>query len=256
MPIYRLSRHDLTFPPQEHTDPSGVIAVGGDYSVARMLEAYCRGIFPWPMPNLPIPVWFCPDPRCVLEPTKAHLPRSLRKKMRARRFEVRCDTAFSQVLEGCASTPRAGQRGTWLIRSLRRGLEELHGIGIAHSVEAWDDGELVGGLYGLSLGGAFFGESMFARVPDASKVAFASLLGHFVSWGFPLVDCQVKTEHLARFGAEDWPRAAFLDRLTRALELPTKQGKWKLELDTADAEALVPRNPAPPEWEPPDEDDE
>lgn len=248
MPIFRLSRQDLTFPPQELADPSGVLAVGGDYSVPRMLEAYCRGIFPWPMPSVPVPVWFCPDPRCVLVPEKAHLSRSLRKAMRSGRFEVRADTAFARVLEGCAGTPRPGQRGTWLIRSLRRGLEQLFDVGVAHSVEAWRGGALVGGLYGLSLGGTFFGESMFAVEPDASKVAFATLLGNLIRWGFPLVDCQVRTEHLSRFGAEDWARPVFLEALTRSLELPTRQGHWTFELGPQEAEAVVPRNPSPPAW--------
>jgi leucyl/phenylalanyl-tRNA--protein transferase len=229
MPIFVLSQA-LEFPDPRLALPSGVLAVGGDFSPERLLVGYQRGIFPWPMPGASL-LWFSPDPRFVLDPRRAHVGRSLKKTMRSGAFEVRADTAFDEVLRGCAKTRRPGQRGTWLVEPLVRGLRGLHERGYAHSIEAFSEGELVGGLYGVSLGGAFFGESMFARVPDASKVAFATLLAQLVSWGFDFVDCQVHTEHLERFGAVDVPREAFLEALAASLERPTRAGPWTLELD-------------------------
>jgi leucyl/phenylalanyl-tRNA--protein transferase len=145
------------------------------------------------------------------------------------------DTAFAGVLDGCASVPRPGQSGTWLIPEMVTAYAKLHELGFAHSIEAWQDGRLVGGLYGISLGGVFYGESMFAEVTDASKVAFATLLGNLIRWGFPLVDCQSYTDHLASFGAEEWPREEFLAVLETALEAPTRMGPWRLELGPAEA---------------------
>ncbi|MFL6201800.1 MAG: leucyl/phenylalanyl-tRNA--protein transferase [Thermoanaerobaculia bacterium] len=225
--------HDV-FPPPERATPDGILAVGGKPDPDLLLHAYRRGIFPWPHPGLPL-LWFCPDPRFVLIPQEAHLARSLRKTMRRGRFEVRADTAFEAVMRACARKRRPGQRGTWITRGMIRGYTALHERGFAHSIEARQDGRLVGGLYGISLGEVFYGESMFADVPDASKVAFATLLGNLARWGFQLVDCQSYTGHLATFGAQDWPRERFLAALERALQAPTRMGPWSLELAPAQA---------------------
>ncbi len=228
MPVYLLT-DDLVFPPPEGATREGVVAVGGDFRSERLLLAYSQGIFPWPSEGMPL-LWFSPDPRFVLAPAQAHVPRSLRKRMRRSDYEVRTDTAFAAVIDACAAAPRDGQRGTWITEDLRAGYLELHRLGFAHSIECWMDGELVGGLYGVSLGRAFFGESMFAIAPDASKIAFATLLGNFVEWGFSLVDAQVHTEHLERFGAVEIPRRDFLEVLREALSHPTRQGAWELPL--------------------------
>nr|WP_217442715.1 leucyl/phenylalanyl-tRNA--protein transferase [Myxococcus sp. CA033] len=217
--------HPELFPPPERADKSGVLAVGGDLSPERLLAAYSRGIFPWFSAGDPI-LWHSPDPRFVLTPDSLHVGRSLRKTMARGEYEVRYDTAFARVITECGRVTRPGQNGTWITDEMLGAYVELHERGFAHSVEAWQDGELKGGLYGVSLGAAFFGESMFALAPDASKVAFVSSVERFKDWGFQLVDCQVETEHLARFGAESWPRKRFLAALHKALREPTRQGKW------------------------------
>jgi leucyl/phenylalanyl-tRNA--protein transferase len=168
-----------------------------------------------------------------------HIGRSLRKRARAGDFEIRVDTAFSRVLDGCSSVPRPGQDGTWITDEIRQGYSELHRRGLAHSIEAWRGGELVGGLYGVSLGKSFCGESMFALEPDASKVAMLTLLGNLAHWGFHFVDCQVFTEHLARFGAEEIPRDQFLSELREAVAEPSRLGPWRFELDPVEALAGI-----------------
>jgi leucyl/phenylalanyl-tRNA--protein transferase len=229
LPVYLLTE-ELLFPPPTGASEEGLVAVGGDASPERLLLAYREGIFPWPMTGLPL-LWFSPDPRFVLFPDAVHVPRSLEKRIRRGEYEVRADTAFERVIRGCASAYRPGQGGTWITDELRDGFLALHEKGYAHSIEAWQDGELVGGLYGISLGAAFFGESMFAIAPDASKVAFVTLLGHaFGPWRFRFVDCQVHTTHLARFGAREIPRTEFLDALDAALREPTRRGPFELEL--------------------------
>jgi leucyl/phenylalanyl-tRNA--protein transferase len=226
VPIYLLDPDDPeTFPPPEKADRSGLLAVGGDLSPERLLAAYSRGIFPWPMEGQPL-LWHSPNPRFVLEPSKLHVGRSLRKAIKAGTYEVRWDTAFADVIAACSATPRPGQRGTWITDDMREGYITLHRLGFAHSVEAWAEGKLQGGLYGVSLGAAFFGESMFAHAPDASKVAFVTAVERFREWGFHFVDCQVETEHLARFGAEHWQRRRFLAALAEALKEPTRRGPW------------------------------
>lgn len=225
---------ELVFPPPEAASEEGIVAVGGDVSPQRLILAYSQGIFPWPVRGLPL-LWFSPDPRFVLPPSEARIPRSLRKRIRREEYEVRADTAFESVIEGCASVPRPGQDGTWITEELAQGFVSLHQLGYAHSVEAYKQGELVGGLYGVSLGRAFFGESMFARAPDASKVAFVTLLGQLLEWSFDFVDCQVHTDHLARFGTEEWPRAQFLDALRDALSAPTHRGRWELSITPREA---------------------
>jgi leucyl/phenylalanyl-tRNA---protein transferase len=225
------------FPPVSWASPDGVIAIGGRPDPETLKRAYSRGIFPWPHPGVPL-LWFCPDPRFVLVPDQARIARSLRKEMRRGTFEVRADTAFAEVIRGCATSPRANHEGTWITREIVAGYTALHQEGLAHSVEAWQDSRLVGGLYGVSLGAVFFGESMYAEVPNASKVAFATLLANLRLWGFPLVDCQSYTEHLASFGAVEWPRARFLAALKKALREPTRTGRWELELQPAEAAEL------------------
>jgi leucyl/phenylalanyl-tRNA--protein transferase len=229
-----------TFPSPEGATPEGIVAFGGEPSPERLLAAYARGIFPWPHRDLPL-LWFSPDPRFVIEPARAHVPASLRKRMRRGGYEIRADTVFHEVMLGCRSAPRPGQDGTWITPEMIAGYEALHRLGYAHSIEAYEDGALVGGLYGVSLGRMFTGESMFAKAPDASKVAFATLLGNFVAWGFAFVDCEVHTPHLARFGGEQWPRPRFLQALAAALEAPAKTGPWTLDLDPKEAVERLPR---------------
>ncbi len=232
MPLTYLS-DDLSFPPPERASPEGVVAVGGDFDPRRLVLAYSQGIFPWPTSGFPV-LWFSPDPRFVLDPSAVHVSRSLRKAVRRDAYRITADTAFGDVIRACSVVPRRGQSGTWITDELADGFEALHELGFAHSVEAWDErGDLVGGVYGVSLGGAYFGESMFSTSPDASKVAFVTLLGNLRAWGFSLVDCQVYTEHLARFGAISWPREAFLGALEAALKAPTRRGDWTLPLSPA-----------------------
>ena len=227
-------RRFLAFPPVSWASPEGVVAVGGRPDPETLKTAYRRGIFPWPHEGVPL-LWFCPDPRFVLIPQEAHVSRSLRKEMRRGTFEVRADTAFREVIRGCASRPRPGQKGTWITEEIVEGYTALLEEGLAHSIEAWQDGRLVGGLYGLSLGSVFFGESMYAEAPGASKVAFATLLANLVRWRFTLVDCQSYTGYLESFGAADWPRARFLAALKKALRDPSRTGRWELELGPAEA---------------------
>lgn len=225
MPVFLLDDSDRRFPPPELADESGLLAVGGDLQPERLIAAYASGIFPWYQEGDPI-LWHAPDPRFVLEPSKLHVPRSLRRTMARGTFEVRFDTAFADVIAACAGTGRPGQAGTWITPEMQSAYERLHHLGLAHSVESWADGQLAGGLYGVALGGTFFGESMFARVSDASKVAFVALVERLRGWGFPLVDCQQETEHLERFGAESWPRPRFQEALRASLLLPTRRGPW------------------------------
>jgi leucyl/phenylalanyl-tRNA--protein transferase len=226
VPVYLLSE-ELAFPPPNGATEEGLVAVGGDASPARLELAYSEGIFPWPMRGMPL-LWFSPDPRFVLFPENVHVSRSIARTIRRGAYDVRFDTAFTEVVRACAHAPRPGQSGTWITDELVRGFTGLHARGIAHSIEAFQ-GETL-------LGRAFFGESMFAREPDASKVAFVTLLGHaFGQWSFDFVDCQVRTEHLARFGAVDIPRIEFLDALSRALDGQTRVGPWHVEMSPAGA---------------------
>ena len=225
MPVFRLTRR-LEFPPPELAD-DGLLAVGGDLEPERLILAYSMGIFPWYEEGQPI-LWHSPDPRMVLPVGSLRVPRSVVKARRKGLYRITLDAAFDEVIGGCATAPRQGQRGTWITPDMRRAYGELHRRGFAHSAEAWSEGALVGGLYGVSLGAVFFGESMFARAPEASKVAFVTLVEAIRSWGITLVDSQVYTEHLARFGAEEWPRSRYLKSLRQALEHPTRKGPWSL----------------------------
>lgn len=226
MTLYRLDER-IVFPPPGHAEPNGLLAVGGDLRPERLLLAYSMGIFPWYDEDTPI-LWHSPDPRAVLLADRIHVPKSLQKTLRRQTFEVRLDERFESVIQACAAAYRPGQRGTWITRDMVDAYLELHELGFAHSAEAYVEGELVGGLYGVSLGAAFFGESMFATRPDASKVAFALLCRQLSSWDIQLVDCQVHTDHLERFGAEEWPRERFLAALEEAMTAPTRRGRWKL----------------------------
>ncbi|MGQ0508145.1 MAG: leucyl/phenylalanyl-tRNA--protein transferase [Myxococcaceae bacterium] len=225
MTVYRLGPDPQAFPDPDLADENGLLAVGGDLSPQRLLAAYANGIFPWYGDDLPI-LWHSPDPRFVLKPDKLHVPKSLRKTMKRREFEVRFDTAFAEVISACSETLRPGQKGTWITDDMRQAYVRLHQLGFAHSAETFQGGRLVGGVYGVSLGSAYFGESMFAHAPEASKVAFVTLVEKLQEWQFTLIDCQVETEHLTRFGAEHWPRRDFLAALDQALTAPTRHGSW------------------------------
>lgn len=225
--IFRLD-HRLSFPRPDLAEPNGLLAVGGDLRPERLVLAYACGIFPWYDDESPI-LWHSPDPRMVLRAQELDVSRSLAKTIRKGTYEIRLDTAFRDVIEACARVPRPGQSGTWITDEMMEAYCELHRRGLAHSAEAWRDGELAGGLYGVSLGGAFFGESMFAAQPDASKVAFVKLVRQMERWGIGLIDCQVRTAHLARFGATEWPRARFLSALEEALNRETRIGRWRFD---------------------------
>jgi len=224
--IYRLYR-GTAFPDPESAEPDGLLAVGGDLSERRLVAAYASGIFPWYSAGSPI-LWWSPNPRMVLFPGEVHVSRSLRRTVLSGRYQVRADTAFSRVIRRCAEKERPDQDGTWIVPEMIEAYERLHEGGVAHSVEAFEGGALVGGLYGVSLGAVFFGESMFADKSDASKVAFATLVEWLRRRDFDLVDCQVETDHLRRFGARPISRAEFRTRLAAALAKPTLRGPWEL----------------------------
>ncbi len=231
MPVHALGRA-LSFPPVDDAE-DGLLAVGGDLSPERLLLAYRSGIFPWYDERLPI-LWHSPDPRCVLPVDRLHVGRSLRRTLAKGTYEVRFDGAFERVIRSCQRAPRAGQNGTWITEEMARAYVVLHELGYAHSVEAWSSGELCGGLYGVSLGRMFFGESMFSRQPDASKVTLVKLAERLQRWGFPLIDAQVATPHTLAMGAEEWPRARFIELLRCELEHPTRRGSWASEPALAD----------------------
>jgi len=215
MPVYRLTKK-LLFPPPDLAEDDGLLAVGGDLSVERLLLAYSMGIFPWYSDGYPI-LWWSPDPRLVLIPRELKVSKTLKQTVRQGRFRVSTNEAFEKVIRGCATAKRKDEQGTWITEDMIKAYIRLHHAGHAHSVESWDGDELAGGLYGVMMGRAFFGESMFAKKTDASKVAFAVYAEELARKGFELIDCQVTTEHLKRFGAKEIPRAEFLKRLEKAL---------------------------------------
>jgi len=222
------------FPDPRAADGDGLLGYGGDLTSDRLIAAYAQGVFPW-YSEEPI-LWFSPDPRMVLRPTDLHVGRSLAKRGRAKPYRLSMDTAFRDVIEACRDTPRPDQDGTWITQEMVEAYCALYELGFAHSVEAWqgtkEGGErLVGGLYGISLGRGFFGESMFAHAPDASKLAFAAFVRQLEAWSFDFVDCQVTTEHLERFGATEWERHRFLDTLAGTLVNETKRGRWAFEIE-------------------------
>ena len=193
-------------------EPNGLLAAGGDLSPRRMLAAYRRGIFPWYSAGEPV-LWWSPDPRMVLFPEELRISRSLAKTLRNSSYEVRLDTAFSDVVQACAGKPRAGQAGTWITPEMQAAYRELHLLGYAHSVETWIEGKLAGGLYGVAIGRAFYGESMFSDARDASKIALAHLCAYLKRRGFGIIDCQMETAHLASLGARPIRRCDFAARL-------------------------------------------
>lgn len=215
-----LQRDELSFPPLETAmrEPNGLLAAGGDLSPERLLAAYRHGCFPWYQEGQPL-LWWSPDPRTVLYPEELHVSRSLAKKLRQGVFHVTFDRAFQDVIQGCAA-PRDYADGTWITTPMQNAYVTLHQLGVAHSVEVWQDGQLVGGLYGLAMGRLFFGESMFSRATDASKVGFVTLVERLRGWDFKLIDCQMPTQHLASFGARTIPRRIFAEALAKYLDEP------------------------------------
>ena len=217
MAVYRLPADVIWFPPIEEAEPDGLVGVGGDLSPRRLLTAYSLGIFPWYSEAESPILWWSPDPRCILPLDAVHVPRSLQRVVRRRLFRCTLNHAFGEVIRSCAASPRPGQRGTWLGSAMIEAYERLYGIGCAFSVEAWRDGELAGGIYGVALGRAFFGESMFYRAPDASKAALMYLIAYLREQDYVLFDCQQETQHMRRFGAVEIYRAEFVCRLGEAL---------------------------------------
>jgi leucyl/phenylalanyl-tRNA--protein transferase len=207
------------------SEPNGLLAVGGDLAPERLLAAYRRGIFPWYSPGEPI-LWWSPDPRMVLFPAEFKVSRSLGRTLRRGGYEVRLDAAFARVIAACAQTPRRGQHGTWIVPEMQAAYRRLHELGLAHSVETWVDGELVGGLYGIALGRMFYGESMFSWRSDASKIAVAHLARYLERLGFGMVDCQMHTTHLASLGAREIPRDDFIARLDALVAAGPAPGPW------------------------------
>ncbi len=228
--VLPLNSPDLRFPPVDLASPEGLLAIGGDLRCERLLEAYRHGIFPWYNPGQPI-LWWSPDPRAVLFPDRLKVSRSLEKTLRKRKFEITLDTHFREVIEGC-SRPRGAEpaaEGTWITPEMIAAYCRLHEMGHAHSAEAWHDGRLVGGLYGVAMGGAFFGESMFTLETDASKVAFVHLIIQLRRWDFRLIDCQVSSAHLFTLGAEEIRRKSFMRLLDEALRQPDHTDPWGLD---------------------------
>jgi leucyl/phenylalanyl-tRNA--protein transferase len=225
---------DEPFPPVHRalTEPNGLLAAGGELSVERLLQAYRRGIFPWYSEGQPV-LWWSPDPRMVLAPQEIAISRSLRKRLRRRDCEVRADTAFAAVIGACAE-PRAGQPGTWITSDMASAYTALHRAGYAHSVETWIGDELAGGLYGVAIGRMFFGESMFSKAADASKIALVHLARQLERWGFGLIDCQMSTPHLASLGAREIPRAEFIRALAELVNYATRLGPWRFDDDLFD----------------------
>ncbi|MDD3762845.1 MAG: leucyl/phenylalanyl-tRNA--protein transferase [Nevskiales bacterium] len=228
------------FPPAHLAmrEPNGLLAIGGDLSLTRLLRAYAQGIFPWYNPDEPI-LWWCPDPRTVLEPDAIRVSRSLRRALRRDDYAVTLDHAFATVLEGCAA-PRGNSAGTWLGGDMQRAYRQLHTSGYAHSVEVWRDGALIGGLYGVAIGRVFFGESMFSNATDASKIALYWLCRQLQQWGFEMIDCQVASAHLMSLGAVEMRRDHFLHRLARSIDGELPHGTWRFEIEAPAAARHLP----------------
>lgn len=217
MPLFRLSPEHNLFPPVQLSEPEGLLAVGGDLSCARLVEAYRNGIFPWYEEGSPI-LWWSPDPRSVILPGGLHVPRSVDRLLKRNCFSFSINRAFGEVIQNCARSFRPGQDGTWLLPEMRAAYILFHKKGYAHSIEAWQDGELAGGFYGVAIGRAFFGESMFYRKGDASKAAFAWFARRFFASGHRFIDCQQDTEHMRRFGSELMDRQDFMTLLSAAVK--------------------------------------
>ena len=226
MPVFLLS-DKIEFPPPHLASGHGLLAVGGDLSQKRLLLSYRMGIFPWFSNDEPI-MWWSPDPRLVLYPREIKISKTLKKIIRKNVFKVTMDLAFRDVVHHCADVRLKKDEGTWIVKDMMDAYCRLHESGFAHSVEAWHQGELVGGLYGVSLGRCFFGESMFTRISNASNVALVKLVEYLNTLSFDMIDCQITTDHLIRFGAREVSRARFLAQLKKSLETPTKKGKWQM----------------------------
>ena len=228
MTVYRIPQDEVIFPHPDDADESGLLGVGGDLRPERLLLGYANGIFPWYSEGQPI-LWFSPDPRCVLEPAALHIGWSLRKAIKKSGFRVTLDTDFSTVVANCKQTPRPGQQGTWITGDMEQAYGRLHDLGYAHSVEVWEEERLVGGLYGVALGGLFAGESMFSHASNASKTGLIWLVQQLDRWGFSLVDAQVRTDTLARMGAVEIGRAAYLERISSLVQEPSRRGRWSFD---------------------------
>ncbi len=221
-----LGEHErFQFPPPDQATSEGILGVGGNLSPGMLISAYSQGVFPWFSPGDPI-LWWCPDPRFVLFPDRLHVSHSMRRALRRGEFSVTFDGDFESVIELCSAAPRRGQNGTWITPEMIKSYKELHLLGYAHSVEVWKEGRIAGGLYGVSLGSVFFGESMFAHVSNASKVGFIRLVEVLKREGFQLVDSQVHTQHLESLGAENIPRRRYLELLHAGLAQPNRKGNW------------------------------
>lgn len=227
MPVYKLPEEPY-FPDPRLAREDGLLAVGGDLTPGRLVQAYANGIFPWYSGGEPI-MWWSPDPRMVLFPKKFNRSKSLTRTVKKGIFKVTFDTDFESVIQYCSETRRTDEMGTWITEDMIEAYVQLHNMGLAHSVETWRDGKLVGGLYGVSLGSAFFGESMFHLMSDASKVAFWYLVEQAILWDFDMIDAQQDTAHLRSLGAETIDREFFLHLLHKSMEKPTKQGSWNMD---------------------------
>jgi leucyl/phenylalanyl-tRNA---protein transferase len=224
MPVYQLS-DDLIFPAAEHANSDGLLAIGGDLSPARLLLAYERGIFPWYNKNEPI-LWWSPDPRFILHLDKLHISKSMKKLLKKNVYQITFDTAFEDVVKNCSTIKRTHQKGTWITKEMITAYKNLHDMGAAHSAEAWCNGELCGGIYGVSLGGCFFGESMFSKKDNASKFAIIKLIEKLKKNKFAILDCQIYSDHLKSLGAEEVPRTEFLQTLKTELLKKSIHGSW------------------------------
>ena len=233
---------DSVFPHPSQANEDGIVAVGGIPTPNALIDAYTHGIFPWPMGDLPL-LWFSPDPRFVFRPDEIHIPRSLKKSARKSELHVTADRHFHRVIEECARVPRPDQDGTWITQDMIEGYSDLHEAGYAHSIEVMHGNDLIGGLYGVSFGAGFFGESMFSLREDASKIGFMTMVAHLKQWGFHFIDCQVHTEHLERFGAYHIPREQYLSWLEKALAVPTRKGPWSFELNPDEAMTVLKNSP-------------
>jgi leucyl/phenylalanyl-tRNA--protein transferase len=228
VPVFLLS-DTIEFPPPHLASEDGLLAVGGDLSQKRLLLAYRMGIFPWFSNNEPI-LWWSPDPRLVLYPHEIKISKTLKKIIKKEVFKVTMDLAFNEVINQCAQVRMKKNQGTWIIEDIIEAYCQLHESGFAHSVEVWRQGELAGGLYGVSLGKCFFGESMFTLVSNASNVGLVKFVEHLKELSFDMIDCQVTTEHLIRFGAREITRTLFLKQLEKSLTAPTQKGKWEYKI--------------------------
>ena len=226
MPVFELTE-SIIFPPPELARSDGLLAIGGDLSEARLLLAYEQGIFPWYSQGEPI-LWWAPSPRLVLEPKQFRISKRLAREIRKNTFKITMDQAFSEVITECADIRVEQDEGTWITNEMKSAYVRLHELGYAHSVECWKEGKLAGGLYGVSLGTVFFGESMFSRVSNSSKTALATLARILTEWKFDMIDCQITTNHLLSLGAQQINGREFYTRLQKYVRLPTHRGKWHL----------------------------